>query len=240
MNHALPTDDRCSRLFTLANMITLGSLAASLTAVMQAFDHHFEWVGPLFLLATICDGLDGFVARKRHTAGPLGMQLDSLIDMVSFGVVPPLVAYAYLTDCGTTLPFWMIGTYVACTAIRLVRFNLQADKSFFNGLNSPSAASLVLFLVWSLDTAFGANPDRQYTVALEATLIFAAVMMVSPFRYISTKQLKPTKRLSNQALALAIAALVLGTAPYSLWVCAALYALSGPSAALVSRVRTNR
>jgi CDP-diacylglycerol--serine O-phosphatidyltransferase len=165
------------------------------------------------------------------------MQLDSLVDMVSFGVVPPLVAYAYLKDCGTDLPFWIIATYVACTAIRLVRFNLQADKSFFNGLNSPSAASLVVFLVWSLDTAFGGHAAPPYGVMLKTVSLFAAIMMVSPFRYISTKKLKPTRRLGNQAATLAIAALILGTAPYSLWVCAALYAISGPVAALMQVFR---
>jgi CDP-diacylglycerol--serine O-phosphatidyltransferase len=229
--HRLPP---AQRLLTYANMLTLTSLGASLLLMMQVSQHRFDMVGPLFLLAALCDGLDGYVARKRHTSGPLGMQLDSLVDMVSFGIAPALASYAYLAALGHPMPMWIIGGYAACTAIRLVHFNLQADKSVFFGLNSPSAASLLIFLIWSLNTAVSLHAPACTALVVNATLLFAAVMMVSPFRYISSKKLTLPRTTSGRLLLILVATSLVLLSPYALLACSALYALSGPICGLAS------
>jgi len=226
--------NRTHTLFTVANLITLGSLAASLLAISQGIAGHFDRVGQLFLIAAICDALDGFVARRRQTAGPLGTQLDSLVDMVSFGVVPATVALSFAAQHGSALPFWLLAVYVACTAIRLGRFNVQADKSVFFGLNSPSAAALVIFLVWSMHDAGPVIASHWSITAVSVSLLFSALMMVSPFHYISTKKLTTTYPQTRLVLLLLAAALActVAFAPYSLYLGALLYALSGPGNSL--------
>ncbi|MBV8660317.1 MAG: hypothetical protein JO142_21060, partial [Burkholderiales bacterium] len=130
-----------------------------------------------------------------------------------------------------------LALYVACTAIRLGRFNVQADKSVFFGLNSPSAAALVIFVVWSVYDAGSAVATRQGNMIIGACVFCAALLMVSPFRYISTKKLAPVYPQTRLAL-LAVAtvlACTLAFAPYSLYGCALLYAVSGPLSRLMPR-----
>ena len=90
--HATTETPMPVKLLTAANVVTMGSLGGATLIITNALNGSFAYLGPLFLLCVLCDGLDGYVARKTGQAGDLGMFLDSLVDVVSFGVAPLVAA----------------------------------------------------------------------------------------------------------------------------------------------------
>jgi archaetidylserine synthase len=131
----------------------------------------------LILSAAVADGLDGFLAR-RMGAGPLGSNLDSLADLVSFGVAP---AALVLTGFGMPWPAWTLGgVYLACGMLRLARFNISSKNDlFFEGLPIP-AAGIILAASVLLDA-------REMTIAL---ILLLSALMVSSFSYPKIRDLK--------------------------------------------------
>ena len=178
--------------YLLPNLFTTGALFAGFYAIIAATNGAFEAAAIAIFVSMILDGLDGRVARMTNTQSEFGAQYDSLSDCISFGVAPALVAYAWaLNELGKI--GWMVAfVYAACAALRLARFNVQiesADKRYFTGLPSPSAAALVAGMVW-LGASVQLDQDSSM-VAIIAALVtaFAAVMMVSNVRYNSFKEL---------------------------------------------------
>lgn len=176
-------------IYLLPNLFTTGCLFSGFYAILSAMSGQFEQAAIAIFVAMILDGLDGRVARLTNTASEFGVQYDSLADMVSFGLAPALIMYQWaFIDLGKL--GWAIAfAYVASTALRLARFNTQAevaDKRFFQGLPSPSAAGVVAGLVWvSVDN--GLTGDDVTVIALLLTLA-AGVFMVTNFRYYSFKE----------------------------------------------------
>ncbi len=177
-------------IYLLPNLFTTGCLFSGFYAILSAMSGQFEQAAIAIFFAMILDGLDGRVARLTNTASEFGVQYDSLADMVSFGLAPALIMYQWaFLDLGKL--GWAIAfAYVASTALRLARFNTQAevaDKRFFQGLPSPSAAGVVAGLIWvSVDN--GLTGDDVTIVALLVTLA-AGILMVSNIRYYSFKEL---------------------------------------------------
>ena len=125
---------------------------------MAAIDKHFDQAGMAVFAAMIFDTLDGRIARLTHTESAFGKEYDSLADMVAFGLAPAIVAYQWgvvrIMEYGR---FWGRFGWLACffyavaAALRLARFNARAataDKRYFEGLPSPSAAAIVAAFVW--------------------------------------------------------------------------------------------
>ncbi len=106
------------------------------------------------LFAMLFDSLDGRVARMTNTQSAFGEQMDSLSDMVSFGVAPALIAYIWALK-GLGVGGWIAAfVYCSCAALRLARFNVNTgvvDKRWFQGLPSPAAAALVVGFIWVMD-----------------------------------------------------------------------------------------
>jgi CDP-diacylglycerol--serine O-phosphatidyltransferase len=159
-----------------------------------------------------------------------GAQMDSLADIVNFGVAPALVLYAYLLDRAGS-PGWIAAfVYVAGAALRLARFNTLlevADKRWFLGLPSPSAAALVAGFVWIVDD-LGLDPDPLRWVAWGVT-VFAGLTMVSNVRYWSFKTINLKKSVPFVAVVLiaAVVALLSWQPPAVLFALFVAYALSG-------------
>ncbi len=149
------------------------------------------------VLASICDMVDGRVARMTGTSSPFGAELDSLADVISFGIAPALVIYLWglaEPDAALTFDPWALVafTFVVCGAIRLARFNLTASEGGvvdrFEGLPIPSGALylcgfVMMAIEWDLD--FLAN--RAYVVPV---VVFAALLMVSKVPFPSFKKFK--------------------------------------------------
>ncbi len=186
----------------LASVMTTMNLYMGVTSILASIGLEFKWAATCILIAIIFDMLDGFVARLTKSCSDFGKELDSLCDIVSFGVAPAVLVFmAYLPE-GAHLPVsprtesivgmtgsYMAIIYVICTALRLARFNtFHADmKDSFIGLPSPAAggtlAAFVLFLIYfeqRLDT-HALGPFAY--VALGPTAVVLALLMVSSVRY---------------------------------------------------------
>ena len=184
------TGARHKGVYLLPNLFTTGALFAGFYAIVAAMNGLFEHAAIGIIVAGILDGLDGGVARLTNTQSKFGAEYDSLSDCVAFGVAPGLVAYSWgLSELGKF--GWMAAfIYVACAALRLARFNVQAestDKRFFIGLPSPTGAGLVATLVW-LGASRGIDGnDISWIVAL--VVAGAGLLMVSSVKYPSFKEL---------------------------------------------------
>ena len=195
-----PTAPRRNRgIYLLPNLFTTAALFSGFFAIIAASQGRFESACVAIFIAAVLDGLDGRVARMTNTQSEFGVQYDSLSDLISFGMAPSLVMYhwalASMKLDGVTLgKIGWLGAflYAACAALRLARFNSQvgtADKRWFIGLPSPSAAGLIASFVWVMDDLDLTGESLRYP-ALAVTVI-AGLLMVSPFRYSSFKGGKP-------------------------------------------------
>jgi CDP-diacylglycerol--serine O-phosphatidyltransferase len=158
----------------------------------------------------ILDTLDGFIARLTNSSSAFGVQLDSLADVVSFGLAPAILAFLWglwpLQRLG-----WAVGfVYVTAAAMRLARFNIQTntatDKRYFAGMPSPAAAAVIVSTVYLFP---GGIQDPRVALAGLPLVLVPALLMVSTIRFRSVKAIDVGWRRSYIALFLAAAALAL-------------------------------
>ncbi len=177
--------------FTLPNLLTLCNLScgvmATICAIAAIWDTNISLKLPLlFILASaVFDFLDGFAARLTRQYSALGVQLDSLADMVSFGVTPSLVLVAMYCSAEGVGWWWLICLVVAlCSALRLARFNIDPEqKESFIGLPTPALAIAIGSLAWAVEVG---------TLTLSPSIILAvsvvgAWLLISPLRMFSFK-----------------------------------------------------
>jgi len=189
-------------IYLLPNLLTTGCLFSGFYAIVAAIDKHFESAGIAVFVAMIFDTLDGRIARLTKTESAFGKEYDSLADMVAFGLAPAIVAYQWgvvrIAEFGH---YWGRFGWLACffyavaAALRLARFNARAaaDKRYFEGLPSPSAAAIVAAFVW-----FSSNWREPGLIGLIAAFLITAsagAVMVSRFSYPSFKQFDLDRRI---------------------------------------------
>lgn len=159
----------------------------------------------LLVVAMVCDALDGRVARMTKAESALGVQLDSLADMVSFGVAPAMLLYAWgMKSLGTWGLFFGF-CFTACTALRLARFNVMASENegvmkYFLGLPSPLAAGTVVAVVLAHVSATGQMSTGAAT-SVAAMAVLLGALMVSNIRYRTFKDVNFRGRAGFLALA---------------------------------------
>lgn len=203
---------RHKSVYILPNLLTTASLFTGFLGLTLAIKGNFEACALCILVSCVFDGLDGKVARMTGTTSEFGIQLDSLADLVAFGVTPALMAYLWqLQDfnrLGLTAAFLMI----ACGALRLARFNVQTkttSKKFFTGLPIPAAgctlASFVLFSPY-LPASFFETVVPVTTLVLVYAVSF---FMVSTVRFYSFKEFGVLKAHPFSAMVTAILLFVL-------------------------------
>ena len=227
---------RLRGVYLLPNLLTLGALFAGFYAIIAGMSGNFNEAGWAIVLAGICDGLDGRIARLTNSQSAFGAEFDSMSDMVCFGVAPSLIIFSWgfgsLGNLGWAASF----IYVSCAALRLARFNVQlgtVDKRFFVGLASPVAAGLVTFVPW---VASKYELEITLPVSYSAALltVFAGLLMISNYRYYSFK-LKGTV----PYIFFVFAVLVLGITaqrPHEVFLITTVaYAISGPASWLYRR-----
>ena len=181
--------------FLLPNALTTGAMFAGFYSIIAGINGHFIAAAIAIVVAGLLDGLDGRVARLTNTQSEFGVQYDSLADMVSFGLAPALVMYEwslkFMVSVGWAKFGWLAAfIYAASAALRLARFNSQvatAEKAYFRGLPSPSAAGVLAGLVWAA-TDFGLTGESMVYVAFVLT-VSMGLLMVSNIRYYSFKEL---------------------------------------------------
>lgn len=222
-------------IYLLPNLFTSAAMFFGFSAILAAMGQHWERAAVMVFIAGVMDGLDGRIARMTNTQSEFGAQYDSLSDVISFGLAPAVVMFAWaLNDVGK-VGYAIAFIYAACAALRLARFNVQietADKRFFTGLPSPAAAAMVAGMVWVLND-YRVVVDLPVTIIAAVVTASAALLMVSNVRYYSFKDLHAGRvPLFALLIAIIVLAVVQFDPPTVLWGIAVLYALSGPAMAL--------
>lgn len=222
---------RSRGIYLLPNLFTTAALFAGFYAILAAVNGKFELASVAIFVAMLMDGLDGRVARLTKTQSAFGAEYDSLSDMVSFGLAPALVVYIWaLSDLGK-LGWLAAFIYTASGALRLARFNTQigiADKKYFQGLPSPSAAAIIAGGIW-LGVDYEVSGESLNWVAAVLTTL-TGLLMVSNFRYHSFKEIDFSGKVPFIALVVVVVvlAIVQTHPPTVLFLLFLAYAISGP------------
>ena len=178
----------------LPNMFTLVGVCIGLTSIKFAFDGRFGFAVLAILVAGIIDGLDGRIARLIKGTSEVGKELDSLTDVISFGVAPAFIMYFWsLNNLGRV--GWLVCLiYVICVALRLARFNVSSESepswkdNFFEGIPSPAGGILVLMpLIFSLSGFEFFNIN--YKLVVPITFIVISFFLISKFPTYSLKKI---------------------------------------------------
>lgn len=192
-------------LFLLPNMITLSSIFCGFDSIRIASaatdPADFQAAALLLVFAMFFDILDGRVARMTKTQSAFGLQIDSLADVVSFGVAPALLVYKWSLHQLDTVG--LIGSFVfcACGAVRLARFNVlsmgeqgQPTKpgKYIVGLPIPGAAGILISIVVANHAAAGSLASARWAWAIFAVTLLLSFFMVSTVKFRSFKDIKPS------------------------------------------------
>mgnify|MGYP001442616605 CR=1 FL=1 len=178
----------------LPNILTLIGVCIGLTSIKFAFDGKFELAVIAVIIAGVIDGLDGRIARLIKGTSKVGKELDSLTDVISFGVAPAFIMYFWtLSEIGRL--GWLISLiYVICVALRLARFNVASGgepswkDNFFEGIPSPAGGVLVLMpLIYSFSEIQFFNPD--YKVIVPILFITISILLISKIPTYSLKKI---------------------------------------------------
>jgi CDP-diacylglycerol--serine O-phosphatidyltransferase len=225
--------------FILPNLMTTGCLFAGFYAIIAAIDGNFVRAGIAVFVAMVFDGLDGRIARWTGTESTFGKEYDSLADMVSFGVAPAIVTYQWgvvrIAEYGDAWRrfAWLVAFfYAAAAALRLARFNARAataDKRYFEGLPSPSAAATVAAFIWFFSQ--WREPGLVGLVVAVTVTGLAGALMVSSFSYPSLKQVDVDRRVKFAYFIIVplFFLLIALDPPTMLFAMFATYALSAPA-----------
>lgn len=166
------------------NLITVLAICAGLTGIRLAFEGRYELAVAMVLAAAFLDGIDGRVARMMKATSKFGAQMDSLADIINFGVAPALVLYVYVLDQAQAFGWIAALIYVISAGLRLARFNVMDERAvkapwqseFFVGVPAPAGAALVLLPVYlgfvgAESGAAFAYGSAAYTVIIGGLLV---------------------------------------------------------------------
>lgn len=158
----------------LANTVTLVNLSLGAVAIISVLHSEYRTALLLITIAAFLDRLDGLIARKFHIESDLGKQLDSLSDIISFGVAPALLLHeTILSTFGFTGTFFTI-FYIVCGAIRLARFNIMEANKYFVGLPITAAGCILAFSFIFIEIV----PSYQYMFLI----LILALLMIGNFK----------------------------------------------------------
>jgi len=200
----------------LPSVVTLFAFMAGLTAVKFALADKWELAVAAVIAAGVFDGLDGTVARLLKSTSRFGAELDSLSDVVAFGVAPAILLYLFVLNDLDRLGWAVALIYASAMALRLARFNARLDddsapkktSGFLTGVPAPMGAGLLLAPLM-LEFAFGEKLLDGYALLVAAYALFIALLMVSTLPTISLKALRVPREWFIPAL-LVIAAVFTG------------------------------
>jgi CDP-diacylglycerol--serine O-phosphatidyltransferase len=190
--------------------LTIIGLCCGATAMRFAWYGHFKGAVAAIVCAAIFDLLDGRAARLFGTDSEFGAQLDSLADLVSFGIAPAMLVYMWTLNSAGGAGWAAVLAFCVCCAIRLARFNIEADRAgtheapiaYFTGVPTPAAACLIL-LPMVLSFQFSAG-TFQWHLASIAMMALTSLLMVSRVPTVSLKGYRVPRAARGAVAALAI------------------------------------
>lgn len=226
--------------YLLPSMFTIGNMFCGYACIVFAMRGEFHTAAPFIGVAFVMDALDGRIARLTGATSAFGIQLDSLADVISFGMAPAILSFAWglhqLGRWGWAICF----LFVAAAALRLARFNIQTtaapDKRYFVGMPSPAAASVPAATVFAWPYRID---DATVALPLVLVVLVPAILMVSTVRFRSFKDLNLGWRRSYVPLFIVVLAVAAVAAEprIMLVVCAYAYLLSAFIGMAVTRFR---
>ncbi|MFN4205170.1 MAG: CDP-diacylglycerol--serine O-phosphatidyltransferase [Agrobacterium albertimagni] len=169
----------------IPNLITVLAICAGLTGIRLAFENRYELAVAMVLAAAFLDGIDGRVARMMKATSKFGAQMDSLADIINFGVAPALVLYVFVLDQARSLGWIAALIYAIAAGLRLARFNVMDEREtkapwqseFFVGVPAPAGAALVLLPVYL--GFLGVAPVGIFAYASTAYTVVIGYLLVS-------------------------------------------------------------
>ena len=187
--------------YLLPSLLTMGNMFCGYACVVYAMRGEYETAAPFIGFAYVLDMLDGRIARLTGAESAFGLQFDSLADVISFGIAPAILSFAWGLSPLGRLGWAASFMFVACAAMRLARFNIQTggDKRYFVGMPSPAAAAVPAATVFAYPV--GLYDYREALPALAMVLV-PAVLMVSTIRFRSFKTIDLQRRWSYTVLLL--------------------------------------
>jgi CDP-diacylglycerol--serine O-phosphatidyltransferase len=229
-----------TKFYPLPCMFTLASLFCGFYSMIYAVKGEFYVAAIAILIAAIFDALDGRVARMTRSTSQFGVELDSLCDMVSFGVAPGFLAYLWALEPYGRYGWLAAFLYVAMTSLRLARFNSQnvkAGHKDFMGLPCPAAAAMIVTSVM-FTHSLGITGEVKH-ISLLLLVYLLSYLMVSTHRYLSFKSPNQGKfRTFHVLVAMLLLAILMVAEPdIMLFVLFASYILSGPVWAIYARLQ---
>ena len=192
-NLKLVADKKKARMI-LPNMLTLIGVCIGLTSIRFALDGRFEFAIIAVIFAALIDGLDGRIARLIKGTSKVGKELDSLTDMISFGVAPAFIMYFWKLNSLGRFGWLLCLIFVICVALRLARFNVNSNQepswrdNFFEGVPSPAGGILVLTpLIISL-SGFDFI-ELNYNLIVPIFFVATSFLLISKFPSYSFKKI---------------------------------------------------
>lgn len=218
-------------IYLLPNLLTTTALFFGFYAVIAAMKGHFDHAAMAIFISGVADALDGRVARMTNTQTAFGAEYDSLSDLLAFGVAPAILAFSWSLSTLGKMGWVAAFLYTAATALRLARFNTQAndqDKRYFQGLPCPAAAGLMTSTVWLMYSY--EIPGGILAIPMAILTIFLAGLMVSMIRYHSFKQVDLRGKVPFIAIVILVLILAMvATDPLDMiFIVLFSYAVSGP------------
>jgi CDP-diacylglycerol---serine O-phosphatidyltransferase len=220
-------------MFVLPNLFTVSSIFCGFYALTlcagEAGPAQMYQAALAIFFGVLFDGFDGRVARLTKTQSQFGMELDSLADVISFGVAPGMLVYKWALQPLGFAGIFISFLFAACGALRLARFNVLAQRSshggasaFFVGLPIPLAAGVVLSMVIA-HHARGGDLPATARVPIAAVVVFLSLLMVSTVRYRTFKDLKLSRKSATVFMFILALGVVIATRFHPAWVLVAYF-----------------
>ena len=197
-NLKIVTDKKNARMI-LPNMLTLIGVCIGLTSIRFALDERFGFAIIAIIFAALIDGLDGRIARLIKGTSKVGKELDSLTDMISFGVAPAFIMYFWKLNTLERFGWLLCLIYVICVALRLARFNINSNQepswkdNFFEGVPSPAGGILVLTPLIISISGFD-YIQLNYDVIVPIFFVVTSFLLISKFPSYSFKKIVIPRR----------------------------------------------
>ena len=185
----------------LPNMFTLVGVCIGLSSIKFAFDEKFTLSVIAIIVAAIIDGLDGRIARLIQATSKVGKELDSLTDVISFGVAPAFIMYFWKLNELGRIGWFICLIYVVCVALRLARFNVNSGQepswrdNFFEGVPSPAGGVIVLMpLIYSLSDIQILNINYDFFVPI--LFVAVSILLISKVPTYALKKISVPRRMT--------------------------------------------
>jgi CDP-diacylglycerol--serine O-phosphatidyltransferase len=225
--------------FILPSLFTVGNIFCGYYAIIATMHAGYDRAAEAIGIAIILDALDGKIARLTNSASSFGVQLDSLADVISFGIAPSILAFFWaLSNVDYRLGWIAAFTFTICGAMRLARYNIQAGRfKHFVGLPIPAGGGTIAAIVH-----FVATPPNAVGAAILVAVVFVlSFLMISTIKYSSLNSLTLGRKSHFTILAIALlVALVYNYSNWTMLLLALGYTVSGPTSRLYHLVRHRR